>query len=70
LVAVGSYDWVCPPVASRALAAGMPAASLVEFSEAGHFAFSEVPGAFQGAVRAFLEDTLELDAASGTVAVL
>lgn len=59
LVAVGSYDWVCPPVASRALAAGIPEARLVEFPEAGHFAFSEVPQAFQEEVRAFLQSTLK-----------
>ena len=59
LVVVGSYDWVCPPVASRALAAGIPGACCVEFPEAGHFAFSEVPDRFQETVRAFLQSTLE-----------
>jgi proline iminopeptidase len=70
LVVVGSYDWVCPPVASRALAAGIYGASFVEFPEAGHFAFSEVPDAFQEAVRTFLKDTLELDTGPGEMAVV
>lgn len=46
LVLVGKYDWVCPPRASRAIARGIPGAVLVEFDEAGHFPFSETPGAF------------------------
>ena len=70
LVVVGSHDWVCPPVASRTLAAGIPGTSLVEFPEAGHFAFSEVPDAFQEAVRTFLTDTLQLDTGPGEMAVV
>jgi proline iminopeptidase len=54
LVAVGRYDWVCPPVASRILAAGIPNAELVEFTESGHFPFAEEPAAFQAAVGKFL----------------
>ena len=54
LVAVGRYDWVCPPVAGRILAAGIPDAELVEFTESGHFPFSEEPAAFQAAVGTFL----------------
>lgn len=55
LVVVGSYDWVCPPVASRVLAAGIPGADLVEVEESGHFVFSEEPEQFQDAVRRFLD---------------
>ena len=51
---VGQYDWVCPPVASRTLVAGIPGARLVEIPEAGHFPFSEEPDAFLDAVREFL----------------
>lgn len=54
LVIVGRYDWVCPPVGSRILAAGIPNAQLVEIPEAGHFGFSEEPRAFGDAVRDFL----------------
>lgn len=46
LVLVGRHDWVCPPRASRALARGIPGATLVEFEQAGHFPFSETPTAF------------------------
>jgi pimeloyl-ACP methyl ester carboxylesterase len=45
-LAVGRYDWVCPPVASRILAAGIPDAELVEFPQSGHFPFAEEPAAF------------------------
>lgn len=54
LVTVGRYDWVCPPAASRTLAADIPDAELVEFTESGHFPFSEEPAAFQTAVGKFL----------------
>ncbi|MFF5293081.1 alpha/beta fold hydrolase [Paractinoplanes globisporus] len=54
LVAVGRYDWLCPPVAGRILAEGIPAAELIEFAESGHFPFAEEPAAFQAAVGAFL----------------
>lgn len=54
LVIVGGYDWVCPPIASRILAARIPDAVLMEFPEAGHFVFSEEPPAFLDAVRDFL----------------
>lgn len=55
LVIVGRYDWVCPPVAGRTLAAGIPGARLTEIPEAGHFVFSEEPSAFLHAVRDFLD---------------
>ncbi|MFI7542392.1 alpha/beta fold hydrolase [Actinoplanes sp. NPDC049599] len=54
LVAVGRHDWVGPPAAGRVLAAGLPRAELVEFTESGHFPFSEEPAAFQAAVGKFL----------------
>lgn len=54
LVIVGKYDWVCPPVNSRTLAARIPNAALVEIPSAGHFGFSEEPEAFGDAVRGFL----------------
>ena len=54
LVVVGGYDWVCPPVASRLLAAGIPGARLVEIADAGHFPFAEEPAAFLAAVTPFL----------------
>lgn len=54
LVMVGAYDWVCPPRASRAIAAGIPDATLVEFAGAGHFVFSEEPDRFRTAVIDFL----------------
>jgi proline iminopeptidase len=56
LVIVGGYDWVCPPVGSRALAAGIPNALLVEIPTAGHFAFSEEPHAFRDIVDDFIKD--------------
>jgi proline iminopeptidase len=54
LVAVGCYDWICPPVGGRVLATGIPDAELVEFTESGHFPFAEEPTAFQTAVGKFL----------------
>ena len=56
LVIVGSYDWLCPPAASRILAAGIPDAQLVEVRDAGHFPFSEEPADFQDAVRGYLQE--------------
>jgi proline iminopeptidase len=54
LVVTGRYDWVCPPAAGRAIAAGIPGAVLVELPEGGHFGFTEEPARFQHAVRVFL----------------
>ena len=54
LVVVGEADWVCPPRASRAIAAGLPAAELLVLPEAGHFPFGEQPEAFAAAARRFL----------------
>jgi proline iminopeptidase len=57
LVLVGADDWVCPPGASRLLAASLPDARLVVIAGAGHFAFSEEPDRFRAAVSEFLADT-------------
>jgi proline iminopeptidase len=54
LVIADCYDWVCPPAASRILAAQIPGADLTQIPGAGHFPFSEQPQAFQSSVRAFL----------------
>ena len=54
LVVTGPYDWVCPPVAGRTIAAGLADADYVQIPGAGHFPFAEEPAAFHGAVRAFL----------------
>jgi len=56
LVVVGTHDWVCPPVAARLLADGIPRARLARIAGAGHFPFSEEPEAFQEAVTSFLDD--------------
>lgn len=55
----GGYDWVVPPAGSRALAAGIPDAELVEIPDSGHFGFSEEPQAFHHAVRELLGRTLD-----------
>jgi proline iminopeptidase len=55
LVIVGQHDWVCRPVAGRALAAAIPDGTLVELPDAGHFSFSESPDAFLHAVRGHLD---------------
>jgi pimeloyl-ACP methyl ester carboxylesterase len=50
LVIVGRHDWVCRPVAGRAIADAVPDAELVELPDAGHFGFSETPEPFLTAV--------------------
>jgi proline iminopeptidase len=67
LVVVGRYDWVCPPAASRVLAAAIAGAHLVEIDDAGHFPFSEEPDAFQAAVLPFLADVGSAGAPGGAV---
>jgi proline iminopeptidase len=64
LVVVGGEDWVCPPVASRILAAAVPSARLVEIADAGHFPFSEEPAEFARAVTTFLGSTDQVPAGS------
>ena len=58
LVVAGHYDWVCPPAASRALAAGIPDARLVLVPDAGHFPFSEEPAIFHDIVATYLHQLL------------
>ena len=53
LVIAGAYDWVCPPVAARLLATGMPNATL-RVLQAGHFSFAEQPRQFRNALVEFL----------------
>ncbi|HEY3596871.1 MAG TPA: alpha/beta hydrolase [Paraburkholderia sp.] len=54
LVISGKWDWVCPPRASRAIARGIPNATLLEVADAGHFVFSEEPEQFLDAVTKFI----------------
>jgi len=65
LVVTGHYDWVCPPVAGRAIAAGIPGVVLVELPKGGHFGFTEDPARFHHAVRAFLGQARPLVPADG-----
>ena len=67
LVLVGDSDWVCPPAAARAIAAGMPDARLVEIRDCGHFPFAERPDAFRTAVARFLEALAAPDPAAAAV---
>ena len=57
LVVAGAYDWVCPPAASRTIAAGIPHAIHLLLEDAGHFTFSEQPDQFRRAVEDFLRRT-------------
>jgi proline iminopeptidase len=54
LVVAGAHDWVCPPSASRTLAAGLPRATLCVLPDAGHFAFAEEPERFRAALAELL----------------
>jgi proline iminopeptidase len=54
LVVSGAYDWVCPPGASRAIAAGIPGSVLEILPNAGHFSFAEEPERFHRIVEDFL----------------
>jgi proline iminopeptidase len=55
LVIAGSYDWVCPPIAGRTIAAGLVDAEYVEIAGAGHFPFAEEAEVFRAAVFGFLD---------------
>lgn len=55
LVMVGDKDLLTPPAHSRAIAAALPEASLVELPEAGHLALLEQPEATNAALAEFLE---------------
>lgn len=54
LVVVGEHDQVTPPATSRAIAAALPDATLVEVPDAGHVSNVENPDAFNALVREFL----------------
>ncbi len=53
-VVAGEHDWVCPPWAARALAGGLPRATLCVVPDAGHFTFAEQPGRFRAALAELL----------------
>jgi len=55
LVVVGGEDRITPPDDARAIAAAVPGAGLVVVPGAGHLSNLEEPGAFNAALRAFLE---------------
>ena len=61
LLTVGSYDWVCPPRASRAIARVVPNGKVVEFEHSGHFPFSEEPERFHHEVEVFLSSSAARD---------
>ena len=54
LVIGGKDDWITPPEFARELAAGIPAARLVEFARSGHNTFVEEPRRFAAVVGDFL----------------
>jgi pimeloyl-[acyl-carrier protein] methyl ester esterase len=54
LLVHGDRDPVCPPGASRAMAAAIPRARLVEVAGAGHAPFLSRPGPFRDALASFL----------------
>jgi proline iminopeptidase len=58
LVIVGDDDFLLPPSASRAIAAGIPGADLLVIDGAGHFPFIEHPDKFNAAIRRFLGSTV------------
>jgi pimeloyl-ACP methyl ester carboxylesterase len=55
LVITGAEDQMVPPRLGKALAEAIPGAEYVEIPEAGHSVNQEQQGAFNGAVRAFLD---------------
>jgi pimeloyl-ACP methyl ester carboxylesterase len=61
LVIVGEQDAITPASESEAMVAALPRASLARIPRAGHLSNLEEPGAFNGALRAFLD---EVDAES------
>jgi pimeloyl-ACP methyl ester carboxylesterase len=56
LVLVGAQDLITPPEAAETLARGIPGARLVVIPGAGHLANLEEPGAFNAALRGFLDE--------------
>lgn len=59
LVLVGEHDSVTPPLSSANLSAQIRGSKLVHIPGAGHLSNAENPDAFNGAVRAFLSETVE-----------
>ena len=55
LVLAGAQDRNAPPAGMRRMAGRIPGAAYVELPGAGHLAHLEQPGAFNAAVRAFLD---------------
>jgi proline iminopeptidase len=56
LVAVGTYDFICPPVWSRQIHAELPDSQLVEFTDSGHFPHLEQPEHFVEIILGFLNE--------------
>jgi 3-oxoadipate enol-lactonase len=56
LVIVGTEDTITPPADSEALAAAIGGGTLARVPRAGHLSNLEEPGAFNAALRAFLEE--------------
>lgn len=54
LVIVGRHDWVCPPIVSEEIAAGIPDAQLVIFEDTGHMPWIEEREQFFAELRGFL----------------
>jgi proline iminopeptidase len=54
LVLVGAYDWICPPVWSRQIAAEMQNSRVVEFAHSGHLAHLEEPAEFSRIMHGFV----------------
>jgi proline iminopeptidase len=59
LVLSGRFDWVCPPSAGRDIARRIQGAEFVEFSNSGHYLFSEEPQTFQATTSKFLKSFTE-----------
>ncbi|TCL62122.1 alpha/beta hydrolase [Rhizobium sp. BK251] len=54
LVMVGRHDWVCPPIVSQEIAAGIPDARLVIYEDTGHMPWVEEREQFFADLREFL----------------
>jgi proline iminopeptidase len=54
LILVGRHDWICPPIVSERLHAGIAGSKLVVFEEAGHMPWIEQPASFLAEVASFL----------------
>jgi pimeloyl-ACP methyl ester carboxylesterase len=65
LIAVGASDAITPPHESEAMLAAIPGARLALIPRAGHLSNLEEPGAFNGALREFLNEIDEAAAGRG-----